>query len=84
MTSIRTDKVVFLNRSKASRVEVLQYAAEMEHKDELSELLMVVRDNTGNYSFIGATDEVMGDPARVIGQLEMLKQMILAHVTSGE
>lgn len=76
-------KVVFLNRSKASRVEVLQFASDMEKKDELTELLLVVRDTTGNYSFVGATDEVMGDPARVIGQLEMLKNMILMHVVNG-
>jgi hypothetical protein len=76
--------VIFLNRSKASRVEVLQYAADMERKDELTELLLVVRDATGNYSFVGATDEVLGDPARVLGQLEMLKSMILLHVMKGE
>jgi hypothetical protein len=75
-----TDKVVFLDRSKASRVEVLQYAADLERLEQLSELLLVVRDTTGNYSFVGATDEVISDPARVIGQLEMLKQAILENV----
>lgn len=79
---MRTDKVVFLDRSKASRVEVLEYAAELERREQLSEVLMVVRDTDGNYSFVGATDEVIQDPARVIGQLEMLKQAILGHVLS--
>jgi hypothetical protein len=71
------EKVVFLDRSKASRVEVLAYAAELERSDQVSEILMVVRDTQGTYSFIGATDEVIQDPARVIGQLEMLKQIIV-------
>jgi hypothetical protein len=79
---LRTDKVVFLDRSKASRVEVLEFVAELERTEQLSEVLMVVRDATGNYSFVGATDEVMQDPARVIGQLEMLKQAILDQVFS--
>lgn len=82
MTPIRMEKVVFLDRSKASRVEVLEYAAELESNEELSEILMVVRDIGGSYSFIGATDEVMHDPARVVGQLEMLKQIILQHSAS--
>jgi hypothetical protein len=77
-----TDKVVFLDRSKASRVEVLQYAADLERLEQISELLLVVRDPAGNYSFVGATDEVIQDPARVIGQLEMLKQAILDHAFS--
>lgn len=79
---MRTDKVVFLDRSKASRVEVLEYAVELERTEQLSEVLMVVRDALGNYSFVGATDEVMQDPARVIGQLEMLKQAILHQAFS--
>jgi hypothetical protein len=79
---MRSDKVVFLDRAKASRVEVLEYALELERTDQVSELLMVVRDPTGNYSFLGATDEVIQDPARVIGQLEMLKQVILQNLLS--
>lgn len=79
---MRTDKVVFLDRSKASRVEVLEYAADMEHHEQVSEILMVIRDGEGNYSFLGATDEVLKDPARVIGQLEMLKQVILGQTFS--
>ncbi|HEY3363679.1 MAG TPA: hypothetical protein VGK74_01330 [Symbiobacteriaceae bacterium] len=79
---MRTDKVVFLDRSKASRVEVLEYAADMERTDQVSEILMVIRDDQGNYSFLGATDEVIKDPARVIGQLEMLKQVILGQTFS--
>lgn len=80
--ALGSGKVVFLNRSKASRVEVLQFAADMEKRDELTELLLVVRDKTGNYSFVGATDEVMGDPARVIGQLDMLRNMILQRIVN--
>lgn len=76
------DKIVFLNRSKASRVEVLEYAADLERSEQISELLVVVRDAGGNYSFVGATDEVVQDPARVIGQLEMLKQVILSQTFS--
>lgn len=82
MTKIATDKVVFLDRSKASRVEVLEYAVELERQEQITEILMVVRDTTGNYSFVGATDDVMQDPARVIGQLELLKQAILDHAFS--
>ncbi|HLN65434.1 MAG TPA: hypothetical protein VK464_28255 [Symbiobacteriaceae bacterium] len=74
--------MVFFNRSKASRVEVLEYAFELEHTEQLSEILMVVRDKTGNYSFVGATDEVKNDPARVLGQLELLKQIILQNAFS--
>lgn len=76
-----SEKVIFLDRSKASRVEVLEFAAELERMEQVSEILLVVRDPDGNYSFIGAADEVIADPARVIGQLEMLKQAILHHVT---
>jgi hypothetical protein len=79
---VRADKVVFLNRSKASRIEVLEYAAEMERSDLVTEILMVVRDQAGQYSFVGATDDVLHDPARVIGQLEMLKQVILHQAQS--
>lgn len=82
MTRIRADKVVFLDRSKASRVEVLEFAAELERTEQLSEILMVVRDTAGTYSFVGATDEIVHDPARVIGQLELLKQMILQHAST--
>ncbi|HLN61082.1 MAG TPA: hypothetical protein VK464_05965 [Symbiobacteriaceae bacterium] len=77
MPKIGTDKVVFLDRSKASRVEVLEYAVDLERTEQISEILLVVRDAAGNYSFVAATDEVVQDPARVIGQLEMLKQVIL-------
>ncbi|HWI61493.1 MAG TPA: hypothetical protein VNT75_06635 [Symbiobacteriaceae bacterium] len=73
------DKIVFLNRSKASRVEVLEYASTLERTDQVTELLLLIRDAEGNYSFIGATDEILQDPARVIGQLEMLKQVILGQ-----
>jgi len=73
--------VVFLDRTKASRIEVLDYALDLERSDQISELMMVVRDADGHYSFIGATDEVLTDPARVIGQLEMLKQMILNGIS---
>ncbi|HYF92316.1 MAG TPA: hypothetical protein VD969_08705 [Symbiobacteriaceae bacterium] len=76
------DKIVFLNRSKASRVEVLSYATDLERSEQITELLLVVRDAEGNYSFVGATDEVVRDPARVIGQLEMLKQAILTRTFS--
>lgn len=69
--------MVFLDRSKASRVEVLEYVTEMERTDQVSEILLIMRDAHGSYSFVGATDEVLDDPARVIGQLEMLKQVIL-------
>lgn len=79
MTPLRTEKVVFLNRSKASRVEVLEYVADLEQRNELSEVLLVIRDQAGNYSFIGATEEVATDPARILGQLEMLKQIIMQH-----
>ncbi|MDB4895414.1 MAG: hypothetical protein JWN15_1676 [Firmicutes bacterium] len=79
---MRSDKVVFLDRAKASRVQVLDYALELERTEQLTELLMVVRDPDGNYSFVGATDEVIRDPARVIGQLEMLKQVILQNLLS--
>jgi hypothetical protein len=79
---MRSDKVVFLDRAKASRVQVLEYALELERTEQLTELLMVVRDPDGNYSFVGATDEVIRDPARVIGQLEMLKQVILQNLLS--
>lgn len=79
---MRADKVVFLNRSKASRVEVLEYASELERAEQLSEILMVVRDCAGQYSFVGATDDILHDPARVIGQLEMLKQVILHQTLS--
>lgn len=79
---MRTDKVIFLDRSKASRVEVLEYAADLERTEQLSEILMVVRDTLGQYSFVGATEEVLQDPARVIGQLEMLKQVILQQSLS--
>lgn len=79
---MRTNKVVFLDRSKASRVEVLEFAADLERNEELSEVLMVIRDTAGVYSFVGATDEVLQDPARVIGQLEMLKQAILNQAFS--
>lgn len=82
MTRVRADKVVFLDRSKASRIEVLEFAADMERTEQLSEILLVVRDTAGTYSFVGATDEIIQDPARVIGQLEMLKQMILQHASS--
>ncbi len=74
--------MVFLDRTKASRIEVLDYALDLERSDQISELMMVVRDSVGNYSFIGATDEVLNDPARVIGQLEMLKQMILNGIST--
>lgn len=74
-----TDKVLFLDRSKASRVEVLQYVAELEQSEQVSEILLVVRDAGGSYSFVAATDEVLHDPARVIGQLEMLKQVVLSN-----
>jgi len=76
------DKVVFLDRSKASRVEVIEFAAEMERNEQISEILVLVRDADGHYSFVGAVDEVLSDPARVIGQLEMLKQLILLHTTA--
>ncbi|MGE5676247.1 MAG: hypothetical protein ACM3XM_20590 [Mycobacterium leprae] len=76
---MRTDKVVFFDRSKASRVEVLEYAAELERSEQLSELLLIVRDVSGNYSFLGASDEVLRDPARIVGQLELLKQVILGQ-----
>lgn len=79
---LRKDNVIFLDRSKASRVEVLEYAVDLEQAEQLSEILMVVRDTLGNYSFVGATDEVVQDPARVIGQLEMLKQAILQQAFS--
>jgi hypothetical protein len=79
---MRSDKIVFLDRAKASRVQVLEYALELERTEQLTELLMVVRDPDGNYSFVGATDEVIRDPARVIGQLEMLKQVILQNLLS--
>lgn len=79
MAKAGADKIVFLNRSKASRVEVLEYAAGLERAEQITEILLVVRDLDGNYSFVGATDEVVQDPARVIGQLEMLKQAILGH-----
>lgn len=78
---MRSDKVVFLDRSKASRIELLEYAAEMEKTEQLSEILMVLRDADGNYSFVGATDAVRQDPARVIGHLELLKQVILQHAS---
>lgn len=74
--------MVFLDRTKASRIEVLDHALNLERTDQISELMMVVRDPDGNYSFIGATDEVLTDPARVIGQLEMLKQMILGGIAT--
>jgi len=77
-----SEKIVFLDRSKASRIEVLEFAFDLERTEQLSEILMVVRDDHGDYSFVGATDEVLLDPARVIGQLEMLKQMILQHASS--
>lgn len=80
MTPLRGDKVIFLSRSKASRVEVLELASELERENEISEVLMVIRDQEGNYSFLGATADVVTDPARVIGQLELLKHAILAHV----
>lgn len=82
MARLWSDKVVFLDRSKASRIEVLEFAFDLERVDQLSEILMVVRDDKGDYSFVGATDEVLQDPARVIGQLEMLKQIILQHASS--
>ncbi|HWI51308.1 MAG TPA: hypothetical protein VNT01_04125 [Symbiobacteriaceae bacterium] len=76
------DKIVFLNRSKASRVEVLAYATELEQTEQITEILLVVRDAEGTYSFVGATDEIVKDPARVIGQLEMLKQAIISQTFS--
>lgn len=76
------DKIVFLNRSKASRVEVLEYVTALEQTEQVTEILLVVRDAEGNYSFVGATDDIMKDPARVIGQLEMLKQAIISHTFS--
>jgi len=79
---VGTDRIVFLDRSKASRVEVLEFAADLERTDQLSEILLVVRDTSGTYSFLGATAEVMQDPARVLGQLELLKQAILDHAFS--
>jgi hypothetical protein len=82
MASVGPEKVVFLNRSKASRVEILEYAADMERTEQISELLLIVRDAAGHYSFVGATDEITQDPARVIGQLELLKQAILHHTFS--
>lgn len=82
MAKAGADKVVFLNRSKASRVDVLHYAADLERTEQITEILLVVRDTDGTYSFVGATDEVVQDPARVIGQLEMLKQAILNYTFS--
>lgn len=80
VTPLRGKKVVFLSRSKEARVEVLELVNQLESDNELSEVLMVVRGTDGQYSFLGATADVLCDPARVIGQLEMLKHAILAHV----
>jgi len=76
----RNDRVIFLSRSKEARVEVLELVGELEREDQISEVLMVVRGTDGQYTFLGATAEVMADPARVIGQLEMLKNAILNHL----
>ncbi len=76
----QSDRVIFLSRSKEARVEVLELVSELEREDQISEILMVVRGTDGQYSFLGATADVMADPARVIGQLEMLKHAIIAHL----